>query len=345
MQTVCLYSPFPTRATLVGAPLLCATCARRGGCTISSPLPRGVCATPPRCANGECRAAHKGTPSPFRPCPRSGRTGRGAQDPLPHPPLSRPRLCINGGSFAPQPGTRARARGTAPRPLRAAHPSECGTQTGGGPPPPFCSFPARANGVRRMRRPNRARDRGRKEGPRGWEGARSRRGKHPSLHLRAGMPFPLSPCPHARTMGPRPKVCEPGGRRRGAGAPTHCVCARPHVRSACTTPAPHLSCAMHGGLRKVGCRGRACGMTCGVVLTPPSRRCANGQQRRSNARRPRPLHPLKWESDGGGAQKRCPPAPFPSSRAPCTPFARNEGPGGVQTGGGGLSRGCAAPVV
>ena len=236
MQTVCLYSPFPTRATLVGAPLLCATCARRGGCTISSPLPRGVCATPPRCANGECRAAHKGTPSPFRPCPRSGRTGRGAQDPLPHPPLSRPRLCINGGSFAPQPGTRTRARGTAPRPLRAAHPSERGTQTGGGPPPPFCSFPARANGVRRMRRPNRARDRGRKEGPRGWEGARSRRGKHPSLHLRAGMPFPLSPCPHARTMGPRPKVCEPGGRRRGAGAPTHCVCARPHALRVRTTP-------------------------------------------------------------------------------------------------------------
>ena len=157
---MCLYSPFPTRATLVGAPLLWVTCARRGGCTISSPLPRRVCATLPRCANGECRVAHKGTPSPFRPCPRSGRTGRGVQDPLPHPPL-----CINGGSFVPQLGMRTRACGTAPRPLRAAHPSECGTQTGGGPLPPFCSFPAHANGVWRMQRPNWARDRGRKEGP------------------------------------------------------------------------------------------------------------------------------------------------------------------------------------
>ena len=110
-----------------------------------APRPMRVgCATPPLCANGECSAAHKGTPPPFPPLPplRSNRTP--SAGPLPHPPC-RPRLCINGGSFAPQPGMETRVRGTTP--LASRSPKRAWHTKGGGPPP------------ERWRRPHSGKDR------------------------------------------------------------------------------------------------------------------------------------------------------------------------------------------
>ena len=224
MHTVCLYSPFPTCATLVGAP----SCARRvqggGGCTISSPLPRGVCATPPRCANGECRVAHKGTPSPFRPLPplRSNRTGSAgppAAPPFITPPFMHKRGLVRAPTGHENAGTRHN-----PPPLACHSPKRVCTQTGGGPPPPFCSFPAHANGVRRRRRPNRARDRGARRDREDGRGTQPvRQAPLPPFACGNALPpFAMPPCAY---NGAAPEGMRTGGGAEGERVPPRIACA------------------------------------------------------------------------------------------------------------------------
>ena len=91
MQTVCLYSPFPTRATLVGAP----PCARRvqgeGGALFPPPFRAGF--APPRLGaqteNVERRT--KVRPHPFDPAPaqveQDGERRTPCRTPLYHAPV------------------------------------------------------------------------------------------------------------------------------------------------------------------------------------------------------------------------------------------------------------------
>ena len=228
MQTVCLYSPFPTRATLVGAPPLCATCARRGGCTISSPLPRGVCATPPRCANGECRAAHKGTPSPFRPCPplRSNRTGS-AGPPAAPPFITPPFMHKRGLVRAPTGHENAGARHSPP-PLACRSPKRVWHTNRGWTTAPFLLLPCpRERGAE-----NAAPQSG--KGP-GAQGGTARMGGGTQLARQAPLPpfacgnalppFAMPPCAY---NGAAPEGMRTGGAPKGSG--------RPHALRVRTTP-------------------------------------------------------------------------------------------------------------
>ena len=180
----------------------------------------------------------------------------------------------------------------------------------------------------------------------------ARQAPPPSICVRAGMPLLPFALPHAHAMGRRRTRRHPNrGALKGSGP-------RPALR-VCTTPrafrvpgpyAPPFACHAHivphagrraqGGMRKVGCRGRARGTTRGVVRTPPPRRCASRKQRGSNPHRPRPpqMGVRREERCRNGVRTHRSPlsarTPFPSLRL--SPFARNEGLGGVQTEGGGV---------
>ena len=151
-------------------------------------------------------------------------------------------------------------------------------------PPPFCSLPARANGVQGGA-PIRARTTSRRDREDGRGHAASVAGT-PYLHLHAGMPPLPFALPHAHAMGRRRTRRHPNqGALKGSGPrPALHVRMTPRAFHVPDPYAPPFACHVHivphagqraqGVMRKVGCRGQARRTTRGVVRTPPPRRCA-----------------------------------------------------------------------
>ena len=251
MQTVCLH-PHPL---LLRVPRLCAPPWRppssprtlSGGALFPPPFTRGVCATPPLCANGECRAARKGTPpslgpaQPNRtanatiaataasapPCPCE-RVGEKAAPPFGRGPgEARKRRRMGGGaaSRAPLPPF---AYGGATQTLRA-----------GCPPFTLLPYPMRLNGA--AHNPRAAREAGALKG--------------------SGAPPPLrvSTTPRARRVRlcSHPLPCR-GGEclhthlplARAAPLPTSPSCGRRSL--ACAPARPHPLCRTPTSLPAVG---------------------------------------------------------------------------------------------
>ena len=98
-HTVCIPSPLVAWPPPVHTPL--APPPPRtlsGGALFPPPFTRGVCATPPLCANGECRAARKGTP-PFLGPAQPNRTASATIAAASAPPCP----CERGGEKAAPP--------------------------------------------------------------------------------------------------------------------------------------------------------------------------------------------------------------------------------------------------
>ena len=211
----------------------------------------------------------------------------------------------------------------------------------------------------------------------------------PSICVRAcgDAPPPFCPAPcTCNGAAQNLKACEPGALKGSGPRPALRVRTTPCAFRVPDPYAPPFACHAHivphagrraqGGMRKVGCRGRARGTTRGVVRTPPPRRCASRKQRRSNPHRPRPpvgmpsgsapphcmcmgqseregghsrTPACKWREGVPAAPAAC---PLPSSRSlllavlarmgapPCTPFARA---GSEQKGGGAISQAAVHP--
>ena len=234
-----------------------------GGALFSPPSVRGVCATLPLCANGECRVAPKRyTPPTFRHCPRSVRQNNEHRtcrsSPFPPP------FHAQAGASSPQQAWKAAACHNPRSCTRAEH-----MNGGGGMPPsptPICARRAWGVDHRESQRcvpppspfgplPTRTRA----IGGAARMGTGMQVARHP-LILRAGvngvhtgMPPPL--CFHARAA-----TCEGGGGAQAKQCPSRIACAYDPACVPCAQPCvPHPSHAMRalshmwGDVRRVAC--------------------------------------------------------------------------------------------
>ena len=248
MQTVCLH-PHPL---LLRVPRLCAPPWRppssprtlSGGALFPPPFTRGVCATPPLCANGECRAARKGTPPRYAPLPW-------------------PRL-------AEQEGERSDRRLLCP-----SLPVRTGWGEGGAPIRAWTGRGAQTEEIGRG-----CEDRC---GVAGTLSLRLRAGVPRKSSARAAPPFTLLPYPmRLNGAAHNPRAAREAGALKGSGAPpplrvSTTPRAVPRARPLHAPPsgARRALSRMRDGVCRVAseggaCRGRARGTTRGVVLTPPS---------------------------------------------------------------------------